>query len=106
MLTDDSRSSEEEDILLTLNLQHFIVLLRYHIDVVAPADDELRNLLQDVRWRPRHRVTDDAVESGLHRTGRNFEWLEEIGPNSNRNDDRHEDDFHVLSPMRFPSDRR
>ena len=85
---------------------HRVVCLRDDVDVIAAQDDEIDDLFQKVRRGLVRGMADDTVERGLHRAGRNFERLEEIGANANRDHDGDEDDFDVLAPMRFPRYRR
>ena len=82
-----------------------VVLFRDHIDVVSAEHAELHHLLQDIRRQLGHRMTDDAIQSRLNRAGRNFEWLKEVGTNPDCDDDRHQNDFDILPPMRFPRHR-
>src|SRR5439155_14343980 len=94
--TDDPRPGEEKEKLLTLNLQDLVVYPRNHLEVAAPANDELGDLLENI-WRlRRHRPPDNAVEGRLHLTGRNFERLQEIGTNTDRNDDRDQNYFTIF----------
>ena len=48
-------------------------------------------------------MADDAVQRRLHRAGRNFERLDEIGADADRDDDRDQDDFDVFAPVQLPS---
>src|SRR5437879_7778808 len=104
--SDVCSSDLEKEKLLTLNLQDLVVYPGNHVDVVAPANDELGDLLENI-WRlRRHRPPDNAVEGRLHRTGRNFERLQEIGTNTDRNDDRDQNYFTIFPPVRLPRHRR
>src|SRR2546430_10588076 len=105
MLADDPRPGEEKEKLLALNLQDLVVFGRDDVNVIAAAKNEFGNLLQNVWGLRRHRVTDNSVQRGLHRTGWNFEWLEKIGTNADRHHDCDQDHFAVLPPVRLPSHR-
>src|SRR5437588_10337773 len=74
----DSRECEKEENLFLLNLQYFVLLLRDDVDIIAAAQNKFGDLSQNVRRLRGHRPPDNAVERRLHRTGRNFEWLQKI----------------------------
>ncbi len=105
MLADNSRPGEEKEKLLLLDLQHLIVLLRNDVDVISAAKNELRHLPQHIWWRRSHRVSDNSVQRRLHRAGWNFERLQKIGTNPDRDHDGDENDFDILAPVRFPRHR-
>ena len=44
------------------------------------------------------RISDDPVQGRLHRSRRDFELLDEVGPDPHRDDDGDEDDLDVLLP--------
>ena len=106
MLTDDSRPGEEKEELLTLNLQDLVVLTGNDVDVIATAKNKLSDLLENTRRFLRHRMPDDAIERRLHRTGRDFERWQKVGANTDRHDNRDQNHFAILPPMRFPRHRR
>ena len=103
---DDAGKGEKEAELLRHDPLHAIIFLRDDVDVIASEDEELNDATNDIRRRLRARMTDDPVQRRLHRTGGNLEWLEEIGADADRDNDRHQDDFAVFPPMRFPGDGR
>src|SRR5947209_8846500 len=106
MLADDPRPGEKEEKLLLLNLQHLVVLLRHHVDVIASANDELLNLPKKIWRRRSHGTADDSVQGRLHRPGWNLERLQEIRADSHRDDNGDQNDFDIFAPVRFPRDRR
>src|SRR5690242_11191292 len=103
--TNDPRERKEETKPYGFNFFDLIVLLRHHIDVIATAENELRDLLEEI-WRRRgRRMANDSVERRLHRAGWNFKRLQKIGANTDRDDDGHQNHFDILAPMRFPRHR-
>src|ERR1700737_2178799 len=51
-------------------------------------------------------VTDDPVQSRLHRAGRNLEWLDKIGADADGHHDWDQNHFAIFPPMRLPRNRR
>src|ERR1700730_3469052 len=103
-MTNQSGKGKKEEELLRLHLQDLIILAGNDIDVIAPAHDKLGCLLHNIRDRLTRlvRVTDDSIQGGLHRAGRDLEWLQEIRTNADCHYDGDQDDLDVLPPMRFP----
>src|SRR5689334_10272503 len=105
VLADDPRPGEEEEKLLLLDLEHLIVLLRNYINIIASTEDELRDLLKEIRRRFSHGPADNSVQGRLHRAGGNLERLQKIRADANRYDYRNQNDFNILAPVRFPRHR-
>ena len=94
----DARESEEKEKLPRSHILDRVLLSRDDVDVVAAEDDEIDDLFEKVRRRRGRGLTDDAVERRLHRAGRDFEGLDEIGADADRDHDRDQDHFDVLAP--------
>ena len=60
-LKDQSRKSKKEADFSRHYFQKLVVLVGYHVDVVAALNNKLRNLSQQIRRRLGARVTDDPV---------------------------------------------
>src|SRR4030095_9933102 len=101
-LTHQSRKSKKEGYFLRHNLENLVVLARNHVDVIATQKNKFDDLSQNIWRRLGARMTDNSVDGGLHRAGRNFEWLQKIAANPYRDHDRNQNHFAVFSPMRFP----
>ena len=102
---DDARQGEEEEKFLLLDLHDLVIGARHHIDVIAAQHDELGHLPQQIRRRPAHGTTDNAVERRLHRAGRDLEGLQKIRADSDRHHHCDQDHLAVLPPVRFPGHR-
>ncbi len=106
MLADNPRPGEEKEKFPLLDLQHLIVLLGDHVDVITAANNEFSSLPKNIRWRRSHRAANDSIEGRLHRSRRNFERLQEIRSNPDCDYDRDQNYFDIFAPMRFPGHRR
>src|SRR6266446_5394710 len=60
-LADQSRKSKKEEDFFWHNLKNLIVFMRNHVDVIATQNNELADLLQNVRHRFCTGMTDDSI---------------------------------------------
>ena len=103
MGADQPRKREKEKRFGWLHFQELVLLARNDVNVISPEHDVLRDLSQKGWRRLGARVTNDSVQRRLHRPGRDLERLQEIGANSDGDDDCDKNNFDIFTPVRFPS---
>src|SRR5262249_34697113 len=60
-LTHQSRKSKKEGYFLRHDLENLVVLARNDVDVIAPQNNEIHDLSQNIWWRLGARMTDNPV---------------------------------------------
>src|SRR5262249_22070296 len=105
-LTHEFRKSKKERDFSRHDLENLVVLARNNVNVIATQNKDLHDWPQIVGRRAGTGMPNDPIKGRLHRAGGNFERLQKIRANPDRDYDRPQDTFAVFPPMRFPSYRR